>query len=37
MKNEINWPIAKAYENCGCEKCKAMNVSCDSAQYAQKK
>jgi len=29
MKNEINWPIAKAYENCGCETCKAMNVSCD--------
>ena len=29
MKNEVNWPIAKAYENCGCETCKAENVSCD--------
>jgi hypothetical protein len=29
MKNEINWPIAKAYENCGCETCKAENVSCE--------
>lgn len=29
MKNEINWPIAKAYENCGCETCKAENVTCD--------
>jgi hypothetical protein len=29
MKNEVNWPIAKAYENCGCETCKAENVSCE--------
>jgi len=29
MKNEVNWPIAKAYENCGCETCKAENVTCD--------
>lgn len=28
-KNDVNWPISKAYENCGCETCKAMNVSCD--------
>ena len=29
MKNEVNWPIAKAYENCGCETCKVENVTCD--------
>ena len=29
MKNEVNWPIAKAYENCGCETCKAENVTCE--------
>ena len=29
MKNEVNWPIAKAYENCGCETCKAENITCD--------
>ena len=29
MKNEINWPVAKAYDNCGCETCKAENTTCD--------
>ena len=28
-KNEVNWPIAKAYENCDCETCKAEGISCD--------
>lgn len=29
-KNPVNWPISKAYENCGCETCKAENVTCDN-------
>ena len=29
MKNEVNYPVTKAYENCGCETCKAENLSCD--------
>ena len=28
-KNDVNWPVTKAYENCGCETCKAENVTCD--------
>ena len=28
-KNSINWPMTKAYDNCGCETCKEMNVTCD--------
>jgi hypothetical protein len=26
---EMSYPVAKAYENCGCETCKAENVTCD--------
>ncbi len=29
MKNEVNYPVTKAYEDCGCETCKAENLSCD--------
>jgi hypothetical protein len=27
-KNDVNWPVAKAYEGCSCETCKAENMSC---------
>ncbi len=33
MKNEVNWPVTKAYENCGCETCKAKNISCTSTLH----
>jgi hypothetical protein len=26
---EMSYPVSKAYENCGCETCKAENVTCD--------
>ena len=29
INNETNYPVTKAYENCGCETCKAENLSCD--------
>jgi hypothetical protein len=29
-KNKVNWPIAKAYEGCSCETCKAQDISCES-------
>jgi len=35
MKNEVNWPVTKAYENCGCETCKAKAKACWSG-YTQR-
>ena len=29
IKNEVNLPVSKAYQNCGCETCKANNMTCD--------
>ena len=31
-----SWPIAKAYENCGCETCKANNTSCEDCPECSK-
>jgi hypothetical protein len=31
-KNPVNWPVTKAYENCGCESCKANNTSCENCE-----
>lgn len=28
-KNSVNWPVVKAYEDCGCETCKANGTSCE--------
>lgn len=36
MKNEPNWPIAKAYENCGCDTCKAEGMTCDQCDNCAK-
>lgn len=36
-KNPINWPISKAYEDCGCETCKANNTSCDKCEECMSK
>lgn len=36
-KNEVNWPIAKAYEDCGCETCKAKGISCDECEECMSK
>lgn len=36
MKNEPNWPIAKAYENCGCDTCKAEGITCDKCDNCSK-
>lgn len=30
MKNEVNWPVAKATEACSCETCKADDISCEN-------
>jgi hypothetical protein len=37
MKNEVNWPVTKAYENCGCETCKAKNISCEDCEECMSK
>ena len=37
MKNEVNWPVTKAYENCGCETCKANNTSCENCEECMSK
>ena len=37
MKNETNWPVSKAYENCDCEECKAKNMSCDKCEDCMSK
>ena len=37
MKNEVNWPISKAYEDCGCETCKAKNIECDKCEDCMSK
>jgi hypothetical protein len=37
MKNEVNWPVNKAYENCGCETCKAKNITCDKCEECMSK
>lgn len=37
MKNEVNWPVTKAYENCGCETCKAKNISCENCEDCMSK
>jgi hypothetical protein len=37
MKNEANWPISKAYEDCGCETCKAKNISCEDCEECMSK
>lgn len=35
MKNEINYPVTKAYEDCGCETCKAKNISCEKCSKCE--
>jgi len=37
MKNEVNWPVTKAYENCGCETCKAKGISCENCEECMSK
>jgi hypothetical protein len=37
MKNQINWPVSKAYEDCGCETCKANNTSCEDCEECMSK
>jgi hypothetical protein len=37
MKNEVNWPVTKAYENCGCETCKSKNTSCENCEECMSK
>jgi len=37
MKNEVNWPVTKAYENCGCENCKAKGIECDKCEECMSK
>jgi hypothetical protein len=37
MKNEVNWPVVKAYENCGCETCKAKGISCENCEECMSK
>jgi hypothetical protein len=37
MKNEVNWPVTKAYENCGCEDCKAKGIECDKCEECMSK
>jgi hypothetical protein len=36
-KNPINWPIAKSYEGCSCETCKAKNIACDKCEDCMSK
>jgi hypothetical protein len=36
-KNPVNWPVTKAYENCGCESCKANNTSCENCEECMSK
>lgn len=36
-KNEVNWPISKAYEDCGCDTCKANNTSCEDCEECMSK
>jgi len=36
-KNSVNWPVTKAYENCGCESCKANNTSCENCEECMSK
>jgi hypothetical protein len=36
-KNNVNWPVTKAYEDCGCETCKANNTSCDDCEECMSK
>jgi hypothetical protein len=36
-KNEVNWPVNKAYEDCGCETCKAKNITCDKCEECMSK
>ncbi len=37
MKNEVNWPVTKAYENCGCETCKAKGISGENCEECMSK
>jgi hypothetical protein len=37
MKNQVNWPVSKAYEDCGCETCKAKNITCDKCEECMSK
>jgi hypothetical protein len=37
MKNEVNWPVNKAYQDCGCETCKAKNIECDKCEECMSK
>ncbi len=37
MKNEVNWPVTKAYQDCGCETCKAKDVGCEDCEECMSK
>lgn len=37
MKNEVNWPVSKAYQDCGCETCKAKGIECDKCEECMSK
>ena len=37
MKNEVNWPVNKAYQDCGCETCKAKGIECDKCEECMSK
>ena len=36
-KNEINWPVSKAYQDCGCETCKSKDMACDKCEECMSK
>lgn len=37
MKNNVNYPVTKAYEDCGCETCKAKGIPCDKCDDCMSK
>jgi len=37
MKNDVNWPVSKAYQDCGCETCKAKDITCDQCEECMSK
>jgi hypothetical protein len=37
MKNQVNWPVNKAYEDCGCDTCKAKDMSCEKCEECMSK